>query len=89
MYAAVNTKSNATQKLDFLRSRQTKKAVSETHSPLKNHEFHFVPSTHGFVLCQVRHFLPCQPMDRLPKKKALQESKKNKVKKPRLHLWNP
>ena len=89
MYAAVNTKSSAMQKLDFVQSRQIKKAVSETHSPLKNHEFHFVPSTHGFVLCHVRHFLPCRPMDRLPKKEALQEAQKTKVKKPKPHLWNP
>jgi hypothetical protein len=43
--------------------------------------FSFV-STHGLCLCQVRSFLPYQPMDRLLKKEAAKKAKKEKVEKP-------
>jgi hypothetical protein len=34
-------------------------------------------------------FLPCRPMDRLPKKEATQKTKKTKVEKPKPHLLCP
>jgi len=59
----------------------------ETHSLKKeNHGFLFL-STHGFE--QVGSFLPCRPMDRLPKKEATQKTKKTKVEKPKPHALDP
>lgn len=56
----------------------------ETHSLYKeNHGFYLFPSTHGFL--QVCCFLPCRPIDILPKKEAIQKTKKTKVEKPKPH----
>ena len=41
------------------------------------------------VFKEVGRFLPCQPMDRLPKKEATQKTKKTKVEKSKPHLLNP
>ena len=66
-----------------------KKAEGETHSLLNNHEFRFFRLPMVLCLCRVRHFLHCQPMDRLPKKEVIQKTKKTKVEKPKSHLLNP
>jgi hypothetical protein len=41
------------------------------------------------VFEQVGRFLPCRPMDRLPKKEATQKPKKTKVEKSKPHVLNP
>ncbi|MBW2671253.1 MAG: hypothetical protein JRD87_15520 [Deltaproteobacteria bacterium] len=49
----------------------------------------FIFSCLPMVFKEVGRFLPCQPMDRLPKKEATQKTKKTKVEKSKPHFLSP